>query len=106
MTSAHSPGLSDHRLQLTERLLDEGTYSLIEAAKLAGMRPVPCLRTLMRAAITDKLEAIKQKGRWTTSPAAIRRWIARQQTQRATAPAERADASLVLSRYRLGRGER
>jgi hypothetical protein len=103
VTHTDAAALPDHRLTLTERLLDEGVVSLIEAAKRAGLRPVPCLRTLMRNAITEKLEAIKIGGRWVTSPDAVRRWLAQQQAQRAAAPPARANANAVLGRYGLGR---
>lgn len=105
VTPAHTPTLSDHRQQLTDRLLDEGTQPLVAAAKAAGMRPVPCLRTLIRAAMSGKLEAIKLQSRWCTSAAAVRRWVARNQP-RATAgpsPVVVADPGSVLSRYGLAR---
>jgi hypothetical protein len=107
VTPANPTALPDSRLELTERLLDEGTMGLIEAAKMARANPMPCLRTLLRGAISGDLEAIKQAGRWTTSVAAFRRWLARKQQQRrrtvaAIAPA-RADADAVLERFGLGR---
>lgn len=103
-TDAPDATLSD-RLTTTDRLLDEGTLPLLAAAKAAGMRPVPCLRTLMRAAITRKLEALKMRGRWATSAAAIRRWIARQQRGAGPTPPPLAHPDAVLSRYGLGRGQ-
>lgn len=105
VTPAHPPTLPDQFQQLTDRLLDEGTQPLVAAAKAAGMRPVPCLRTLMRAAMSGKLEALKLQGRWCTSSAAVRRWITRNQPRAvATAATVGAvDPNPVLSRYGLAR---
>ena len=105
MTPAHPTTLPDQRQQLTDRLLDEGTQPLVAAAKEAGMRPVPCLRTLMRAAMSGKLEALKLQGRWCTSAAAVRRWITRNQPRAVAAAATvgAVDPNPVLSRYGLAR---
>lgn len=103
MATEHTTALPDHQQQLTDRLLEEGTLPLVEAAKAAGIRQVH-LRTLMRAAISRKLEALKFAGRWVTSPSAVRRWIARQQQRIVAAqPAKLAEPSCVLDRYGLGR---
>ena len=69
------------------------------------MRPVPCLRTLLRAAMSGKLEALKLQGRWCTSAASIRRWITRNQPRAsaAAAPVVCADPGSILSRYGLAR---
>lgn len=63
----------------TARLLAEGTKPLVDAAREAGLHPVPSLRTLLRAAIGGRLESLIVAGRRVTSPAAIVRWIAGQQ---------------------------
>jgi hypothetical protein len=68
----------------TLRILDEGATSLVVAARDAGLTDdaQPSLKTLLRAATTGRLEALKVCGRWLTSAGAIRRWVARQQDQR------------------------
>jgi hypothetical protein len=62
----------------THRVLAEGPRPLLKAAKDAGLNDkdaLPSLRTLLRAAISGQLDAVKVAGRWLTSPAAIVRWI-------------------------------
>jgi len=90
---------------VAERILREGEGSLIDSCRAAGLRTVPSLRYLMRAAITGKLDAIKIAGRWRTSPDAIKRLIARSQASSRTPPPppRRADSNAVLARYGLGR---
>ncbi len=76
MFSATQPGTPS---DITVRLLAEGTKPLVEAAREAGLHPVPSLRTLLRAAIARRLESLMVAGRRVTSPAAIVRWVAGQQ---------------------------
>ena len=73
-----------------DRVLDEGAQPLLLAARAAGLKGDAelSLRTLLRNASTGKLEAIKIAGRWLTSAAAIRRWVASQQRQGGLASGE------------------
>ena len=68
--------------QLAERLCSEGLRLLPDAALESQLRPVPCDRTLQRAACSGELEALKNGHRWVTSEAAVRRWVARRQQAR------------------------
>lgn len=63
----------------TARLLSEGTMPLVDAARQAGLQPVPSRRTLLRAAAAGRLESLLVAGRRVCSPAAIARWVACQQ---------------------------
>ena len=67
---------------MTARLLGEGTLPLADAAREAGLRPVPSMRTLLRATIAGHLESLLVAGRRVCSPAAIARWVAGQQPGR------------------------
>ena len=84
---------------ITVRLLTEGTMPLVDAAREAGLCPVPSLRTLLRAAAAERLESLKVAGRRVTSAPAIGRWIAAQQ-RRETASV--SAAGVVLGRLYSG----
>ena len=79
MTTANTTTHPSPIEELTALLLAEGTRPLVDAARDAGLRPVPSLRTLLRAAIANRLESLLIAGRRVTSTAAIGRWVARQQ---------------------------
>lgn len=66
---------------IAARLLAEGTRPLIDAARDAGLQPVPSLRTLLRGTMSNRLESLIIAGRRVTSPAAIVRWIAAEQSR-------------------------
>jgi hypothetical protein len=102
MTPAPTAAASDSRQDIAERLMAEGTRPLVDAARDARLQPVPSLRTLLRAAISGRLESLKVAGRRVTSPAAVVRWVAAQQ-RRAEPPPMRADPGEVLGRYGLAR---
>jgi hypothetical protein len=70
---------SSHLSDITALLLAEGTKPLVDAAREAGLHPIPSLRTLLRAATAKRLESLIVAGRRVTSPAAIVRWVAGQQ---------------------------
>ena len=77
---------------------------LVDAAREAGLRPLPSLRTLLRASISGRLESLKLVGRRVTSAPAVIRWVVGQQRrQRAPAQPRAADPSPVIERYGLGR---
>lgn len=102
-STEHSQSCPDN----AARLLAEGVQPLVDAAKEAGLRPVPSLRTLLRASISRRLESVKVAGRRLTSAPAIVRWVSRQQGDRCefrrdTIP--HAAASVVLESYGLGPG--
>jgi hypothetical protein len=61
------------------RILQEGEDSLLGAAESAGLRRLPNVFVMMRAARKGQLEAFKSQGRWRTSAAAVIRWLERQQ---------------------------
>lgn len=104
MTPQRDATQTDPDHDTAARLLGEGTMPLVEAAREAGLRPVPSLRTLLRASITGRLESLRVAGRRVTSVPAVVRWVAAQQRRRAARPAARAvDSDAVLSRYGLGR---
>lgn len=83
MAAASRSCIPDDRAAL---LLAEGTLPLVQAAEAARLCPVPSRRTLLRAAADQRLESLRIAGRRVTSPAAIVRWVARQQ------PAETSDS--------------
>ena len=62
---------------VTQRVLSDGARPLQQAARVAGLEDdaLPSHKTLIRAAISGKLDAVKVAGRWLTRAAAIRRWI-------------------------------
>jgi hypothetical protein len=68
---------------VAQRILDEGAKLPIVAAHDAGLhgQALPSLKTLLRAAKSRRLDAVKIAGRWLTSAAAIRRWVDAQQGQ-------------------------
>ena len=108
MDTPELPSTAEH--SLADRLLAEGlAENLVAAAHEAGLRGAarPHKRTLLRAALSGRLEALKVAGKWTTSAAAIVRWIGRQQRKRNSErpPARSVDAGGVLVRYRLGRDQ-
>lgn len=76
MTTPLTATLTGPLADRTARLLDEGTMPLVEAATEAKLRPVPSLRTLLRASIAGRLESLKVAGRRVTSVQAIGRWVA------------------------------
>ena len=82
-----TPPFSNTLDDTTTRLLAEGTRPLREAAALAGLSPVPSLKTLLRAASAGQLETLLVAGRKVSSPAAIARWVAASQ-RRATGAQE------------------
>lgn len=66
---------------LAQRVLDEGAQPILAAAQAAGLLgdSLPSLKTFLRAVRTGTLDAVKVGGRWLTSGAAVRRWVAGQQ---------------------------
>lgn len=100
---------SPARHSRVQRVLDEGARPLLVAAGDAGLRAaaLPSLKTLLRAAISGKLEAVKVAGRWLTSPPAVRRWIEAEQHRRerygAAAELDAAAADAVLDAHGLPR---
>ena len=89
-----------------ERVMREGVLPLTKAARESGLQHAPCLRTLMRASISGRLEAVKVAGRWLTSAKAIVRWVEASQQYaeppRAAVPRSvRVDTDAVLRRYGL-----
>ena len=106
MTTRDTAAHADPAHAIAFRLLEEGTFPLVQAAQQAGLTPVPSLRSLLRAAITGRLESLKISGRRVTSPQAVARWVVAQQAKRANpAPLAqtRIEAEAVLERYGLGR---
>ena len=98
---------------VAQRILDEGAQPLLDAARDAGLRGdvCPSLKTLLRAALSRKLEAAKVAGRWLTSAAAIRRWVEHSQRRRdgLGAHLDQVGAETLLEAHGLGRrqeGER
>lgn len=91
-----------------QRVLDEGAQSLLSAARAAGLCEdvLPSTKTLLRAAISRKLEAVKVAGRWLTSAPAVRRWIEASQPRRERFGIDAAAADRVLEAFNLGRGSR
>lgn len=108
----------------TDRLLDEGLVSVVEAAAAEGIRI--CARTALRWCIAGvrgiRLESLKIAGRRMTSRAALRRFVAATQTAPRTAgdantssggppPAagpyllDDAAAERILRAYGLGRDQ-
>lgn len=96
-------------LSVAQRILDEGAQPLLDAAVSAGLSgdALPSLKTLLRAAISRKLEAVKVAGKWLTSPAAIVRWIEGSQGRRESLgqQLDRTAADEVLAAHGLGREE-
>ncbi len=72
MNNANHAGSQDVS---AEQLLREGTRPLVDAARGAGLDPVPSLRTLLRAAIAGRLDTLTVAGRRVTSVPAIVRWV-------------------------------
>jgi hypothetical protein len=66
---------------------------------------LPSLKTLLRAAISRKLDAVKVAGRWLTSAAAVRRWIEGSQPRRERFGMDRNAANEVLEAFGLGRDQ-
>lgn len=92
-------------LSVAQRVLDEGAQPLLAAARAAGLldESLPSTKTLLRAAISRKLDAVKVAGRWLTSAAAIRRWVEAAQHRRERFGIDAAAADRVLDAYGLGR---
>src|SRR5262245_48192447 len=109
MTSlpTNTPG-SPARESATQRVLSEGAMPLLAAARGAGLLDdaLPSNKTLLRAAISRKLDAVKVAGRWLTSAAAIRRWVEAAQHRRDRFGIDAAAAERVLEAFDLGRGQR
>lgn len=91
---------------VAQRVLDEGAHPLLAAARAAGLLEdaLPSTKTLLRAAISRKLDAVKVAGRWLTSAAAIRRWVEAAQPRRDRFGIDAGTADRVLDAYGLGRG--
>ena len=89
-----------------QRVLAEGAQPLLAAARAAGLHDeaLPSTKTLLRAAISRKLDAVKVAGRWLTSAAAIRRWVEAAQPRRDRFGIDAGAADRVLDAYGLGRG--
>ncbi|MEM7204103.1 MAG: DUF1580 domain-containing protein [Planctomycetota bacterium] len=66
-------------METSERLMREGLVAATAAAKRAGLRVSvwTLLRWMRRGVRAGRLEAVKVGGRWYTSAAAMRRFIAR-----------------------------
>jgi hypothetical protein len=88
-----------------QRILAEGALPLLAAAQDAGLlgEALPSKKTLLRAAISRKLEAVKVAGRWLTSSAGILRWVAAAQHRQARCGIDAVAANQVLASYGLGR---
>lgn len=88
-------------------ILAEGAQPLLAAARDAGLLgdALPSTKTLLRAAISRKLEAVKVAGRWLTSSRAILRWVEAAQHRRERYGIDAAAANQVLTAYGLGRKE-
>jgi hypothetical protein len=103
----HSPqSLSTPSATTTaQRILAEGAQPLLAAARAAGLLgdALPSSKTLLRAAIGRKLDAVKVAGRWLTSPGAIMRWVEAAQHRRERCGIDAAAANEVLASYGLGR---
>jgi hypothetical protein len=97
-----------HATTATQRVLAEGAQPLVTAARAAGLldEALPSLKTLLRAAISRKLDAVKVAGRWLTSAAAIRRWVEAAQHRRERFAMDSVAADLVLDAFDLGRAPR
>ena len=89
----------------TQRVLAEGAQPLLAAARAAGLldEALPSTKTLLRAAISRKLDAVKVAGRWLTSAAAIRRWVEAAQHRRDRFGIDAVAADRVLEAFDLGR---
>lgn len=92
-------------ISTAQRVLAEGAQPLLAAARAAGLHDeaLPSTKTLLRAAISRKLDAVKVAGRWLTSAAAVRRWIEGSQPRRERFGMDRHAANEVLEAYGLGR---
>ncbi len=90
---------------VAERVLAEGAQPLLAAARAAGLldEALPSTKTLLRAAISRKLDAVKVAGRWLTSAAAIRRWVEAAQHRRDRFGIDAVAADRVLEAFDLGR---
>lgn len=64
------------------RAIFAGIRPLVDAAREAGLHPVPSLRTLLREVIAKRLDLLLIAGRLMTSPATIVRWVAAQQQRK------------------------
>lgn len=93
---------------VAQRVLAEGAQPLLAAARAAGLldKALPSTKTLLRAAISRKLDAVKVAGRWLTSAPAILRWIEAAQHRRDRFGIDAAAADRVLEAFNLGRGSR
>lgn len=74
--------------ELADLLATEGLFRLGKALRGGGLTDTS-LWTGMRMCISGELEAIKVRGRWMTSIAAVRRMLARQALQSRSATLER-----------------
>lgn len=103
MAKPDQPGPSPD--SLAQRVLAEGALPLLAAARAAGLleEALPSIKTLLRAAISRKLDAVKVAGRWLTSAAAVRRWIEASQPRRERFGLDAAAADRVLEAFGLGR---
>lgn len=92
---------------LADRILAEGAVSLHEGIRAEGLSASPktARRWRIRGVGGTRLEAVRVGGRWLTSRAAVRRFVAAQ--QRETPPAVQAidvaAADAVLAAHGLGR---
>ena len=98
---------------LTDRLLDEGIVTVLDAARAEGIRITS--RTALRWCIAGvrgvRLESIKIRGRRMTSRAALRRFIAATQDRQSgsvscSAPLVDGEAvDRILTAFGLGRAQ-
>ncbi len=104
---AHPDHAGSFPASVAQRVLTEGAQPLLTAARAAGLldEALPSTKTLLRAAISRKLDAVKVAGRWLTSAAAIRRWIEAAQHRRERFGIDAEAADRVLDAFDLGRGE-
>lgn len=95
-------------LSVARRVIAEGAQPLLAAARAAGLldKALPSTKTLLRAAISRKLDAVKVAGRWLTSAPAILRWIEAAQHRRDRFGIDAEAADRVLEAFDLGRGSR
>jgi hypothetical protein len=82
VTNASNYDLASPSDDSAARLLGEGTKPLVAAARTAGLDPVPSHRTLLRAALSGRLESLLVAGRRVCSIAAVVRWVRAEQARR------------------------